>query len=102
MLAGKTENEKEEKTRVTALKIPYTSRTRTLQKDLKLSTLQDKIEHHCPVLSRASIGRFVIANFRTSNIREKTWYRIKKQYIPADASDQDKNEGEVVWTSIMI
>ena len=45
---------------VTALKIPYTSRTKTLQNYLKLSRLQDSIEKACPALGRASIGRFVI------------------------------------------
>ena len=93
VLEGKTDDEKKEKTRVTALKIPYTSRTKNLQKHPKLSTLQDKIEHHCPVLSRALMGRFVIANLRTGNIREKIRYRTKEQCTPTDASDQDKNEG---------
>ena len=99
VLEGKTDDEKKEKTRVTSLKVPYTSRTRTLQKHLKLSTLQDKIDHHCPVLSRALMGRFGIANLRTSNIREKMRYRTKKQCISTDASDQDKNEGDLELTA---
>jgi hypothetical protein len=90
VLKKKTNDEKEEKTKVTALKLQYTSRTRTLQLHLKLSTLQDKIERESPALSRASMGRFVIANLRTSNIRERMRYRIPKQCIITDASDQEE------------
>jgi hypothetical protein len=85
-------NKKKEKMKVTALKLRYTSRTRTLQKHLKLSTLQDQIERKRPALGRASMGRFVIANLRTSNIRERIRYR-NKQCIPTDASDMTQNGG---------
>ena len=88
-LRGKTLDENKEKTKITALKIQYTSRTRTLQRHLKLSTLQDKIERNSPALSRASMGRFVIANLKTSNIRERIRYRILKQCTATGAFDQD-------------
>ena len=88
-LRGKISDEKKEKAKVIALKIQHTSRTRTLERHLKLSTLQDKIERNSPALSRASMGRFTIANLRTSNIRERIRYRVPKQCIATSAFDQD-------------
>ena len=90
MLKSKTQDEMKEKTRVTALKIQYTCRTKTLQRNLKLSTLQDKIERSSPALSRASMGRFVIANLRTRNIREIVRHQTAKQCTITDASDQEE------------
>ena len=61
--------------RVLALKLPYTCRTTSLQKHLKITKLQQHIENNCPALSRASLGRFVIANLKTNNVRDIAKYR---------------------------
>jgi hypothetical protein len=62
--------------RVVALKLPYTCRTRLLQKNLNMSKLQKQIQNSCPALSRVSLGRLVIANLRTSNIRQMAKYKL--------------------------
>jgi hypothetical protein len=64
--------------RVIALKLPYTCNTNVLEKHLKISKLQKYIENHCPALCRASVGRFVIANLRTKNIRDSAKYQLPK------------------------
>ena len=65
----------EDSNRVIALKIPFTCRTRSLQKHLNLPKFQKHIQTQCPALSRASLGRFVIANLKTRNIRQISKYR---------------------------
>ena len=52
----------EDSNSVIALKIPFTCRTRSLQNHLNLPKFQKHIQTQCPALSRASLGRFVIAN----------------------------------------
>ena len=65
----------DETDRVIALKLPFTCRTMSLQKHLKVNRLQKHINTNCPALSRASLGRFVIANLRTRNIRDQAKFK---------------------------
>ena len=65
----------DETDRVIALKLPFTCRTMSLQKHLKVTRLQKHINTNCPALSRASLGRFVIANLRTRNIRDQAKFK---------------------------
>jgi hypothetical protein len=65
----------DETDRVTALKLPFTCRAMSLQKHLKVTRLQKHISTSCPALSRASLGRFVIANLRTRNIRDQAKFK---------------------------
>ena len=64
--------------RVIALKLPYTCKTNVLQKHLKMSKLQKYIHNQCPALCRVSLGRFVIANLKTKNVRDSAKYQLPK------------------------
>jgi hypothetical protein len=55
---------------IVALKMDFTPRSVQLRRDLNVSALQTKIRQVCPDLSRESLGRMVIANTATSNLRE--------------------------------
>jgi hypothetical protein len=55
---------------VIALKLEYTPRSETLRRQLNMTALQNGISQACPGLSAESLGRLVIANTATSNLRE--------------------------------
>ena len=63
--------------KVIPLRLNYTPRTDQLSKHLNLPKLQDTIVAHNPALSRASIGRFTIANLKTQSIRGSVRQRYR-------------------------
>ena len=63
--------------KVIALKLPYTPRSKHLQKYLNLPTLQQQIVHFCPALCRARLGRLVMCHLKTRNIGDLVRQRYK-------------------------
>jgi hypothetical protein len=63
--------------KVMPLRLKYTPRTVQLSKTLNLQSLQKEIEKNNPALSRASIGRFTIANLKTQSIRGS----VRQKYL---------------------
>ena len=61
-----------ERANVIALKLPFTNRTVQIANKISVSKLQKHIEHSCPALSRASMGRLVVAHKSTLNMLERT------------------------------
>jgi hypothetical protein len=57
---------------VIALKLPFTHRSVQIANKISVSKLQKQIEHSCPVLHRASMGRLVVAHKSTMNMLERT------------------------------
>ena len=58
--------------KVIAYKLPYTERSIQLSNRISVSKLQKTIQHHCPALGRASMGRLVTAHLSTRNLLETT------------------------------
>lgn len=68
---------RDEVEKVIPLRLNYTPRTDQLSHHLNLAKLQDNIEAHNPALSRASIGRFTIANLKTQSLRGSVRQRYR-------------------------
>ena len=63
--------------KVMPLRLKYTPRTVQMSKTLNLQSLQKETEKNNPALSRASIGRFTIANLKTQSIRGS----VRQKYL---------------------